>query len=167
MLEAVIAAGLLATILAGVLPLAAVSIAMLAVVRADLIAAHLARQKLAHLDTLTLAQSSSGLVVDLQSRLDTVEPFASAGTGLQPTGLGPLQMPMDTWVDWLDARGAWQGAGTSPPPAASFQRRWGVLPFGADGCLRTWVEVSPLAAPPGERIAYAGSVRCPWGMGEP
>ena len=167
MLEAVVAAGMLATILAGVLPLVAVAVAMRAGVRTDLIAAHLARQKLAQLDALTLALSPGGLVVDLQSRLDTVEPFAGAGMGLQPTGLGPLQNTTDAWADWLDERGSWLGSGTVAPPAARFRRRGGVLAVGADGCLRTWVEVAPLVAPPGLRLAHAGSVRCPWGMGEP
>ena len=105
--------------------------------------------------------------VDLQSRLDTVEPFASAGSGLQPTGLATLQTTTDAWADWLDSHGSWQGAGVLPPPTARFRRRWGILPFGPDGCLRLWVEVAPLDPAQRDRLAHAGSVRCPWGMGEP
>ena len=167
LLEAVLAAGLLATILAGILPLVALSIATLSAIRTDLLAAHLARQKLSHLDALALAQTPAGLVVDLQSRLDTVEPFASAGSGLQPTGLATLQTTTDAWADWLDSHGSWQGAGVLPPPTARFRRRWGILPFGPDGCLRLWVEVAPLDPAQRDRLAHAGSVRCPWGMGEP
>jgi hypothetical protein len=167
LLEAVIASGLLATVLAGVLPLVAVSLAMLAAIRTDLVAAQLARQKLAHLQALALAQGPAGLLVDVHSRLDSVEPFASAGPGLQVTGLGTLHSTTDNWADWLDERGAWQGAGLIAPETARFRRRWGILPFGPDGCLRTWVEVAPLQAAAGDRIAHAGSVRCPWGMGEP
>lgn len=167
LLEAVVSAGLLATILAGVLPLVAVSVAMRSAIRTDLLAAHLARQKLAHLHALTLSQAPAGLIVDLQSRLDTVEPFANAGPGLQPTGTAPLEGTTDTWADWLDVQGVWQGSGVAPPPAARFLRRWGILAFGPDGCLRLWVEVAPLAPSTRHRIAHAGSVRCPWGPGEP
>jgi hypothetical protein len=167
LLEAVMASGLLATVLATILPLVASSAVALAATRADLLAAHLARQRLSHLQTLTHFTAPSGIVFDRESRLDDAEPFTSGGAGLTPTGASPLQTTTATWADWLDEHGGWQSSGTAQPAGARFLRRWGVLAAGTEGCVRLWVEVSPLAPAPGDRTAHAGGVQCAWGVGEP
>lgn len=167
LLEAVIAAGLLATVLTGVLPLATTVVSGAAASRADLMAAHLARQRLSQLQVLTHARSASGSIVDLQSRLDTADAFGFGGGGLTPTGLAPLDSSTVSWVDWLDAHGAWQGAGVDPPPTARYRRRWGVLAAGGEGCLRVWVNVEPLGRVAGDQTAHAGGLQCPWGVAAP
>lgn len=167
LLEAVIAAGLLATVLTAVLPLATTVVSGSAGSRADLMASHLARQRLSQLQALTLARSVSGEVADLQSRLDTPEAFGLGGAGLTPTGLAPLQSSTSSWVDWLDEHGTWQGAGVQQPPAARYRRRWGVLAAGGEGCLRVWAEVAPLGRLVGDRTVHAGGIQCPWGVAAP
>lgn len=167
LLEAVIAAGLLATVLTGVLPLVTTATVGVAEARTDQLAAHLARQRLAQLQALTCARATTGLVTDLESRLDRADPFASGGRGLDPTGPGPLLDSTEGWADWLDERGQWHNAGTQPAPGARFRRRWGVLATGQVGCLRLWVEVSPLGRWRGDRVVHAGGVQCPWGVGQP
>ena len=163
LLEAVIAAGLLATVLAAVLPLVTSSSVAVAAIRADLLAQHLVRQRLSQLQALAHLRSTAGLVVDQQTRLDGAEPFAVGGSGLVPTGLVPLLDTTAAWADWLDQRGVWHGAGTDRPPGARFRRRWGILAAGPDSCLRLWVEVSALGPSVGDRVARAGGVHCPWG----
>lgn len=153
--------------MAAVLPLAVSSAAALAITRGDLLAAHLARQRLAQLQALTHLATPTAIVMDLASRLDGADPFTGGGSGLTVTGVAPLQATTATWADWLDEAGAWQSAGIARPAGARFLRRWGVLPAGTAGCLRLWVEVSPLVAGPGERVAHAGSVQCAWGVAEP
>ena len=167
LLEAVIAAGLLATVLTAVLPLATTVVSGSAASRADLMASHLARQRLSQLHALTFAGLASGPVTDVQSRLDTADAFALGGAGLTPTGLGPLQASASPWVDWLDEHGTWQGADVQRPAAARYRRRWGVLGPGGEGCLRVWVEVAPLGPFVGDRTVHAGAVQCPWGVAAP
>ncbi len=166
LLEAIVAAGLLVVVMAGVLPLVVRTQTTMAEVRADLMATHLARQRLAQLHTLTYMRVGAAVVADDSSRLDAPGPFAHGGVGLTPTGVDPLTTDMPTWVDWLDEHGAWQGS-TSPPTGAAYQRRWGVLAAGTEGCLRLWVEVEPMVPSRRLRAAQAGMVQCPWGVAEP
>lgn len=56
------------------------------------------------------------------------EPASAGGAGLGRAG-GSLDANMAGYTDFLDARGGWVGAGTSPPPAAVFVRRWRVSPL--------------------------------------
>ncbi len=165
LLEAIVAAGLLVVVMAGVLPLVARAQATVAEVRTDLMATHLVRQRLAQLHTLTYMRAGAAVVTDDASRLDGPGPFAHGGTGLTPTGVGPLTADAPTWVDWLDEHGAWQGS-ASPPTGAAYRRRWGVLAAGTEGCLRLWVEVEPVTPARRLRAAQAGMVRCPWGAAE-
>jgi type II secretory pathway pseudopilin PulG len=167
LLEAVVAAGLLATVLSAVLPLVTTATIRVAEARTDQLAAHLARQRLSQLQALTRARTPTGLLTDLQSRLDGAEPFTNGGPGLDPTGPGPLADSMEPWADWLDEHGRWNAAGVQPAPGARFRRRWGILAPGEDGCLRLWVEVVPLGPSRGDRVVHAGGVQCPWGEGQP
>jgi type II secretory pathway pseudopilin PulG len=167
LIEAVIAAALLATVLTGIVPLVTTAVAGAAAARADLIAAHLARQRLAQLQTLTYATFPSGVIADGNSRLDDRNVFTIGGTGLQPTGLAPLQGPTPPWADWLDGHGAWLASGTQAPPGARFHRRWGILFVGGEGCLRLWVEASWLGPSVGDRVFRVASLQCPWGAETP
>lgn len=167
LLEAVIAAALLATVLTGVLPLVTTVVVGATSARADLVAAHLARQRLAHLQTLTHTALPSGVLVDDQSRLDGPDAFSAGGAGLQPTGLTPLQAPTAPWADWLDAHGAWLASWPNVPQGARYRRRWGVVAGVGDGCLRLWVEAAPLGPSVGDHVFRAASLQCPWGAEAP
>jgi type II secretory pathway pseudopilin PulG len=162
LIEAVIAAGLLAAVLTGVLPLATGVVTSTGAARADLLAAHLARQRLAQLRALTHVRAPSGVIVDTQTRL-AADDFASGGAGLSPTGLAPFAASVEGWSDWLDARGAWLSADVPPPPAARYRRRWGILTGSPTDCVRLWVEVSPVPGGVAGRAAHAGAVHCAWG----
>lgn len=168
LIEAVIAAGLLATVLGGVLPLVASAAVVVMTMRADQMAAHLARQRLAQLQALTHLRLPTAIVFDQTTRVDDGEIFALGGSGLGPSGAGPLEATTATWADWLDQRGVWIAAGVAQPDEARFRRRWGVLVAGANGCVRLWTEVTPLSGPMAAvRTTHAGTLRCPWGAGEP
>lgn len=167
LLEAVIAAALLATVLTGVMPLVTTAAAGAATARADLVAGHLARQRLAQLQTLTHTMLPSGVIADDRSRLDESDVFTPGGAGLQPTGLAPLQAPTTTWADWLDEHGAWLASGAQLPQGARFGRRWGVVSGGGDGCLRLWVVTSHLGPSVGDHVSRAASLQCPWGTETP
>lgn len=167
-IEAVIAAGLLATVLGGVLPLVTSAAVVVMTIRADQMAAHLARQRLAQLQILTHLRLPATIVFDQTTRLDDGEIFALGGSGLVPSGEGSLEDTTATWADWLDERGAWIAAGVAQPEEARFRRRWGVLAAGTSGCVRLWTEVTPLSGPMAAvRTTHAGTLRCPWGAGEP
>ena len=135
--------------------------------RSDLLAAHLARQRLAQLQSLTHATLPSGVIADDRSRLDEADVFTLGGSGLQATGLMPLQVPTTPWVDWLDDHGTWLASGTQVPAGARFGRRWGIVSTGAEGCLRLWVEASPLGPAIGDHVSRAASLHCPWGTEAP
>ena len=167
LLEAVIAAALLATVLTGMIPLVTTAVAGAAASRADLVAAQLARQRLAQLQSLTHTTLPSGVVVDDGSRLDDEEVFASGGRGLEVTGLAPVQAPIESWADWLDDRGTWLASGAQRPPGARYWRRWGIVSAGTEGCLRLWVEAAPLDPSIGDRVFRAASLQCPWGTEAP
>lgn len=167
LLEAVIAAGLLATVLTGVLPLVTASWIATEATRLERTAAHLARQRLAHLQTLAYVHTAAGVIADAQSALDQAEPFAPGGPGLTASGLTPLERSTSPWVDWLDGHGGWQAAGVLPPPGTRFRRRWGILTTGGQRCLQLWVEVTPLGRAPGQGVVHDASLQCPWGVGAP
>jgi hypothetical protein len=160
------AVGLMAVVLTAVVPLVTTAVVRVDEARADDLAAHLARQRLSQLQVLAHARTATGTVTDLQSRLDGADPFASGGHGLEATGQAPLLDSTESWADWLDQHGLWQGAGAQPPTGARFRRRWGILATAQDGCLRLWVEVSPLGPARGDRAAHAGGVQCPWGVAQ-
>ena len=164
LLEAVIAAGLLATVLTSILPLVTAAVAGTAATRTDLMASHLARQRLAQLQALTHLRTAAGVIADDQSRLDQADPYTAGGPGLSASGPIPLTTSTPSWVDWLDERGTWQSAGAQPPPGARYRRRWGILAAGAEGCFRVWVEVTPLGSSAGDHTAHDGSLQCPWGV---
>lgn len=166
LIEAVVAAGLLAAVLTGVLPLATAVVSGTSASRGDLLAAHLARQRLAQLQALTFSRTASGVIADLQTGLAAAD-FVPGGAGLSVTGPAPLEASVDGWSDWLDARGAWLSADLTAPPTARYRRRWGILAGLPSDCVRLWVEVTPVPDATGLRRANAGALQCAWGAGWP
>lgn len=163
LLEAVVAAGILATVLTGILPLVLVAVSGAAQARTHLMAATLAQERLAQLQTLQFLNTGV-IVIGDGSTLPRGDGFADGGRGLTATGLAALEAPQPTSSEWLDDRGAWLADGSAAlPPSAMYQRRWGVLARPGTPCLQLWVDVRTtvrLAAP----AASAGTVHCPWGL---
>ena len=147
LLEAVIAAALLATVLTGVLPLVTTAVAGTTAARADLMAAHLARQRLAQLQSLTHATLPSGVIADDSSRLDRGRRVHAWRTWppAQRARRRCRRRPRRGWTGWMSTARGWRPA-RKPPPGARFSRRWGIVATGGDGCLRLWVEAAPLAS---------------------
>ena len=162
LIEAVIAAGLLAVVLTGVAPLVAAAVTGTAAARVDLLAEQLARQRLAQLQALTHVNTAGTIVSDQATGFGSGV-FGSSGAGLALTGLAPLESSVAGWVDWLDQRGAWLSADVAPPPAARYRRRWGLLTGSGGDCIRVWVEVASLPASPGQGAAHASAHQCAWG----
>jgi len=163
LLEAVIAAGVLATVLTGILPLVLVAAQGAAQARVDLVAARLAEERLAQLQTLQHLHTGSVLITD-QATLPRGGEFVSGGHGLTATGLASLEAPQPASSEWLDERGTWLADGSAAaPPRAVYQRRWGVLATAGSSCLRLWVDVRVVARLAAS-AATAGTVHCPWGV---
>jgi hypothetical protein len=97
-----------------------------------------AAQKLEQLRALSWASGAQGEdVVDVSTDI-SVSPEAGGGPGLRPSPPGTLVSDVPGYVDYLDDHGIWVGAGTDPPPAAVFTRRWSVEPL-VDSPLDTLV----------------------------
>lgn len=163
LLEAVVAAGILATVLTGIVPLVLVAVGGAAQARTDLMAAALAQERLAQLQTLQFLHTGA-IVIGDGSTLPRDDGFVDGGRGLTATGLAALEAPRPASSEWLDDRGDWLADGSAAvPPRAMYQRRWGVLARPGTSCLQLWVDVrtaSRLSA----AAASAGTVYCPWGL---
>lgn len=163
LLEAVVAAGILATVLTGILPLVLVAVGGAAQARTDLMAATLAQERLAQLQTLQYLHTGA-IVIGDGSTLPRGDGFVDGGRGLTATGLAALEAPQPASSEWLDDRGGWLADGSAPaPPHAMYQRRWGVLARPGNACLQLWVDVRTTARP-ATPTASAGTVHCPWGL---
>ena len=166
LLEAVIAAALLATVLTGVLPLVTTAVAGTTAARADLVAAHLARQRLAQLQALTHATLPSGVIADDRSRLDEAEVFTPGGPGLQPTGLDALCRcrPRHGWTGWMSTVRGWRPARKRRPARASAAAGASSRPVrrGACDCGSRSRRSAPSI---GDRVFRAASLQCPVGDG--
>ena len=95
----------------------------------------LASQKLEQLralewnaDDVNGGPASSDTTTDL-----TRDPPVSGGLGLTPSPTGTLGTNVPGFVDFLDVGGQWVGTGATPPPRATFIRRWAVTPLPAHG----------------------------------
>jgi hypothetical protein len=162
LLEAVVAAGVLATVLTGLLPLTTTASQIAATARRDLLAAHLARQRLHHLQALTHISTPGGIVCDTTTLLGGAD-ITAGGQGLTPTGLAPLDGPVEGSSDWLDARGMVLPWSAVAPPGAVFRRQWALLDDGS-ACRRLWVVVRGATDARRHRAA-AAAVQCAWGAG--
>ena len=165
LLEAVVAAGLLAGVLTGLVPLTTAVAESKTTARLDLMAGHLARQRLGELQALTHVTGAGGVAMDLSTRLDTAG-FNGGGAGLTATGLAPLDSSLSGASDWLDGDGQLLAWSATPPPGARFARRWAVVDDGS-GCVRMWVSVTVVARPQRPHMVDAGATNCPWGAGQP
>jgi type II secretory pathway pseudopilin PulG len=127
LIEVVIAVAVLVAVVAGVAGVWAMTAASTRAAREQTVAMQLARDKLEQLAALTWAvRSIDGadvLASDVTTDVSRV-PATTDGSGTQPSPTDSLAVSRATYTDYLDARGRWLGAGTSPPVEARFVRRW-------------------------------------------
>lgn len=128
LIEAILAAALVATLAAGAAQVFALSARARDVARIQTLGALLAAQKMEQLRSLTFAHDRSGA-----PRSDEVTNLGSAppgtdGAGLQRAPDGSLERDVPAYVDYLGPGGARVGGRS----AAAYVRRWAVQPFDAD-----------------------------------
>ncbi|HJR61995.1 MAG TPA: hypothetical protein VJ813_21490 [Vicinamibacterales bacterium] len=108
---------------------------MMARARRQALAASLASARMEQLRSLRFEfDESGGRLTDTATDL-TIDPAGSGGPGLSPSGAGALDANLSGFVDYLDGRGSWVGAGPAAPPGAAFVRRWSVEPADAGSDL--------------------------------
>ena len=130
LVEAVVAAGLMAGALASLGQMFAVSVANGRSARAGSYATVLAQQKMEQLRGLTWGFDTLGVPIS-DTSTDTAAPdeAPAGGTGLSPSPSGTLTSDMDGWVDYVDASGNVLGGGASSLPGAVYVRRWAIEPL--------------------------------------
>jgi hypothetical protein len=155
LVEAVIAAALAVTTVAICLPVLRLLHQSVALGAQQSMATTLATSRLEELCALAwrFEMPVSGVlqrVSDASTDL-SVRPANLGGSGLQPSPPDSLRIGRAGYVDFLDARGQWLGAGPTPPANSAYVRRWSVTPWApapAD-VLVLQVMVGSLAAEPG------------------
>ena len=108
----------------------------------------LALQKIEQLRALIWSVDASGTPQSDFATDLTAEPPTSGGMGLQASPASALDASTAGYVDYLSARGAWVGTGATPPPTATYVRRWAIKPLPEDpgGTLILQVLVTTVAS---------------------
>jgi len=128
--EVLVAAAILTTGLIAVAQLFVMSTNANAAARRVTTTAVLAQQKIEQLRGLTWGFDDFGLPIsDFTSNIAVTPPTSTGGVGLQPSPGDSLTTSTPGYVDYLDAYGAWVGAGATPPDGAIYVRRWSVEPL--------------------------------------
>ena len=92
----------------------------------------LAHQKIEQLRALTWSVDEDGQRQSDFSTDLTTEPWRGGGMGLRSSSAGALDVSTAGYVDYLNARGVWVGTGATPPPTATYVRRWTIRPLPED-----------------------------------
>ena len=130
LLEAIIAAGLLAGALAALGQMLAIAVATHRSARAGSDATVLAQQKMEQLRGLTWGFDVSGFpIVDTATDTAASVETPTGGTGLTPSPTDTLVSNTSGWVDYVDQSGAALGGGTQVPAGAMYLRRWAIEPL--------------------------------------
>lgn len=136
LIEVLIAIALLVAMAIGVARLMAIGVAAGRSSRFQTAAAILASARLEQLRSLHWSyEPGTGDTVTPRSDLSadsSVDPPGDGGPGLEPSPPGTLTANVPPYVDYLDFDGRWIGNGASPPPAATFVRRWSIVPLPED-----------------------------------
>jgi Tfp pilus assembly protein PilV len=128
LLEAVLAAGMLASLAVGVAQVFAVSARGNDIARVQTLAAVMASQKMEQLRSLTWAHAPGGDPLSDTSTDLTSDPPTAAGTGLQPSPAGALDADTRCCVDYLSAA----GVVVATRDVAAYVRRWSVASLASD-----------------------------------
>lgn len=149
LVEALIAAGLLATVAAGASHLVGRAVQDGAAARARTVAAAAALQKMEQIRSLAWDDDP-----DLTTNLAGEQP-APGGPGLRPSPAGTLDADVPPYVDHLSADGEWIDPAAAG--AAVFARRWSVEPLDGDpATLVLRVIVTRARGPMSRTAARAG-----------
>ena len=144
--EVLIALGILCVALLGTAQALSVGLTAMSDARVQTMTALLAAARLEQLRGLTFAFDAEGRrITDLTTDLST-EPPSHTGRGLSPAGRDSLAESVAGYVDYLDARGRLVRGGPSPPPNATFVRRWSVDAPDSGDLLVIQVLVRPMLA---------------------
>jgi prepilin-type N-terminal cleavage/methylation domain-containing protein len=154
LLEVLVALVVVTITAAGVAGLFSVAMRDARAARDQTMTALLAMMRMEELRALTwrFDQGTGVPESDLTTDLSRSPPDSS-GSGLSSAG-ATLDRNTPGYVDYLDARGSWVGNGSSPPPEATYVRRWQIesLPAEPDSLvLRVLVttvvrDTAPVAA---------------------
>ena len=131
LIETLVAAAIVVSLAAGVAQVALLTSAAVQASGAQGRALFLAVQKIEQLQSLAWTYDGALQPVSDNATSVAVDPPASGGRGLQPSGplTGPGSGP--GYVDYLDRDGRWIGTGAQPPAGTAFVRRWSVSPVNA------------------------------------
>jgi prepilin-type N-terminal cleavage/methylation domain-containing protein len=148
LIEVLVSMGLLTVVSLGVAQMFGVATRTNYLAKGQTSTTVLAEQKIEELRSLMWGFDADGLGLPLSDTTTnlTVYPHTSNGTGLNPTPAGSLEENTAGCVDFLDARGAWVGTGTTPPAGAVYVRRWAIqpLPTNPNNTLILQVLVTPV-----------------------
>jgi len=112
--------------MAGLMTISAISTRDARVTTAESI---LAMDKLEQLGSLAWDFDQAGArVSDTTTDVGALSP-TTGGLGLTSSPSDALDRNEPGYVDFLDDRGRWVGAGAAPPPTAAFVRRWQMTPM--------------------------------------
>jgi prepilin-type N-terminal cleavage/methylation domain-containing protein len=131
LIEVMIAMMLITIMAMGIAALFGVSIKATHAARHQTSTTTLAEQKMEQLRALTWGYDDSGQYLPVSDTTTDLSqsPPTGAGNGLNPSPATALDSNTPGYVDYLDERGQWVGTGTTPPPNATFIRRWSIRPL--------------------------------------
>jgi type II secretory pathway pseudopilin PulG len=130
LVEAIVAAGLLAGALAALGQMLGIAVATHRSARAGSDATVLAQQKMEQLRGLTWGFDVTGFpITDTATDTAASVETPTGGTGLTPSPTDTLVLNASGWVDYVDQSGAALGGGTEVPAGAVYLRRWAIEPL--------------------------------------
>jgi type II secretory pathway pseudopilin PulG len=128
LVEAVLIAGLAASLAAGVAQVFGMSARASRIARVQTVAAVLAAQKMEQLRSLTWAHAPGGEPLSDTSTNLASDPPSGGGAGLDPAPPGTLDTDTPLYVDYASAAGAI----VPSRGAAAYVRRWSIAPLASD-----------------------------------
>ena len=133
LIEATIAAGVMASALVALGQMLAISVSNNRTARTLTYATVLAEQKIEQLRGLTWGFDNTGAFVT-DTTTNTAAPVdgPNGGTGLSRSPADTIAQSTDGWVDYVDQFGAVLGGGALPPPKTVYIRRWAIEPLPTD-----------------------------------
>ena len=164
LIEVVVATAIVATALVSVIRVQLLAISVNQLAQRVTVATALATQKIEQLTSLAWFVDAAGNpVLDTASDLTASPESPVGGSGLLPSPATALSADAAGFVDYLDATGAWLGAGTTPPRDTAFVRRWSIRPLAScpDRVLLLQVLVTRQVAnpaPPSSLVLRPGDV---------
>ena len=129
LIETLVAVALLAGLAAGLAHVVVVARRAVSLGGADAVATLAAIQKLEELRSLdwTFDPRTGRRVTDTTTDLAQPVPGGpGAGLRASPASGAAMGASLPGYADYLDASGAWVGAGAEPSPGAAYARRWSV-----------------------------------------